>query len=61
MLRRRKISAILLMFAAAHLGIVFAGFFAPYAPWGALAGAYALRAGADAGPAVSRALLRIAA
>jgi 3-methyladenine DNA glycosylase/8-oxoguanine DNA glycosylase len=38
-----------------------AQFFAPYAPWGALAGAYALRAGADAGPAVSRALLRIAA
>jgi len=32
MLRRRKIWAILLMFAAAHLGIVFAGFFAPYAP-----------------------------
>ncbi len=30
-------------------------FFAPYAPWGALAGAYALRSGA------SRAALRIAA
>jgi 3-methyladenine DNA glycosylase/8-oxoguanine DNA glycosylase len=40
-----------------------AEFFAPYAPWGALAGAYALRSAAAAGvgPGVSRALERIAA
>jgi 3-methyladenine DNA glycosylase/8-oxoguanine DNA glycosylase len=39
-----------------------AEFFAPYAPWGALAGAYALRsAAAGAGPGISQALARIAA
>jgi 3-methyladenine DNA glycosylase/8-oxoguanine DNA glycosylase len=38
-------------------------FFAPYAPWGALAGAYALRSAAAAGvgAGVSQAVLRIAA